>query len=1003
MNLIGACERELKERMYRKVSELDITVWVTPEPVPFSKRTSGTKKHLRAGDNWGDLWDCGWFLLEGSVPPTINDEQLVLRLDISGEACVFDESGNPQKGLTNVNSRNVERLGCFGKTVYHLDRKSLEHDKVSLWVEGGCNDLFGQFCDEGRFLFADLCVENPSLRKLFYDFAVLHELMQSLDKDLPRYHSLLKVLTDVAYLLVDFSVEEVERALQILKPELLKKAGDATFGLSALGHAHIDLAWLWPIRETIRKGCRTFATVDYLMDRYPDYLFTCSQPQLYEWIKEHYPDLYERIKKRIAEGRWECQGGMWVEPDVQVPSGESLVRQLLYGKRFFREEFGKEMEVCFLPDAFGFSGALPQILQKSGARYFFTQKLTWTRTFTYPFDTFNWKGIDGSEVLSHCPPFENYSSSASPKALKSFERRFSEKRYETDCVVLFGCGDGGGGAGMEHLEALKREKNLDGLPPVKQEFLIDFYKRQDKQKGNFHTWTGPMDLDRHTGCLTSQARTKRNNRKCEQALSLVEFLLTLAHLHGRSPVSKQELDKIWKNILLYQFHDILPGSSISRVYEECDERYATMLEALKEMADNAVKAIVEDMDTSGMQMPMIAFNSLSWARNEWIETASGWRHLSLPASGYLLFDDGDRDVDDELLKKATTELFHDDSVIENAKFQVRFTPQGDIESIFDKEHGLESVSPQAPANGLRVYEDRGDAWDFPTDYRNYPSHCFALQSRETLRQGPSLVSRMVYTYGRSSLTQDVILVAGSRRLDFVTKVNWQERNKMLRTSFPVNVVMGDAHGEIQFGHVRRETHGNTIKDFTQYDVTAHRWMDISRRNYGAAVLNDCKYGYNVSNNTIDLCLLRSANHPAPDADAGSHQFTYSYFPHAGDHVTGGVIHEGYELNIPPAVYALDAKPGCQTDRMLSLFHVKDQSVIIETVKRAEDSDDIIIRLYESQGSSVTTQLVIEMPVHRVREVNLIEDLIDDVAIDGCTVALDMKPFEIKTLCLSPAL
>ncbi|HAS83476.1 MAG TPA: alpha-mannosidase [Verrucomicrobia bacterium] len=997
LELIRSCENRLKQGIYTTVGELAITAWLSKEPVPFAARCTGENKSFKVGDVWGELWDCGWFFIEGKVPAAAQGRGLVMRLDVSGEACVFDNEGRPIRGLTNVHSRNVETLGRFGKTIYHLSDPAQAGEPVGIWVETGCNDLFGHFSSNGKILMAELAVVNPRVRSLFYDFAVLHELLRSVSKDEQRYHALLGALSDVAYNLTDLTDSQVDRALARLRPELEKTGSECTFGFSAVGHAHIDLAWLWPIRETIRKGCRTFATVDYLMNRYPEYKFTCSQPQLYEWMKEYYPDLYGRIKKRVAEGRWECQGAMWVESDLHAPSGESLVRQFLYGKRFFREEFGKDMEICFLPDAFGFTAALPQIMRKSGVKFFFTQKLNWAKVFSYPFDTFNWRGIDGSEVLSHCPPFWHYSSSATPKAFKTLEERFTEKRHETECVVLFGCGDGGGGAGMEHLEALRREKNLAGIPPVRQEFVVDFFHRQEQQKENFHTWTGPLDLDKHTGCLTSQARTKRNNRKIEIALSRLEFLTVLAGLASDYETPRKALLRIWKRVLLNQFHDILPGSSISRVYTEADTAYADAFREVESLTDAALVALVKGIGTNGMTAPAIAVNTLSWPRLEWVKTDTGWHRLSLPPAGYAVFDGT---PEDGLLAVAEAELVAGENTIENAVVRVTFTPEGRIASVYDKQNDIESVDPAQPANDLLIYADSGDAWDFPTDYRRFPTSRFALESCEIKRDGPTLRRRMHYSWGRSSLIQDVELTAGSRRVDFVTHVDWQERGRMLRTAFPVNVVMGDAHGEIQFGHVRRETHANRIENFTDFDVAAQKWMDISRRNYGAAVLNDCKYGYRVRENVIDLCLLRSPSNPAPDADAGHHDFTYAFFPHAGDHVTGGVIRAGYELNVPPFVRPLAHVPAPRPEEGRSVVSMDTENVILETVKYAEDSDAVILRLYEAHGKRTRTRLRTSVPIKQVMRTNLLEEPELELPCTQDEIRFEIGPFEIITLALT---
>ncbi len=437
------CEK-IQKAIYVPVAELAATAWITSEPVSFEERCTGQEKKIVLEEKWGNLWDCAWFNFTGEVPRDVVDKKVVLLIDVSGEGCIFDEQGCPVRGLTNGSSVFDRSLGEPGKRVVQFLDKSEGGEKVDLWMDAGCNDLFGTLQYNGILKEAHIATCNQEMRQLYYDFAVLYELMENLSEEEARYHSILYTLNDAAKVMRNYTIEEAKKARTILEPELAKNGGDPSLTISAIGHAHIDLAWLWPIRETIRKGARTFSTVLELMDRYPDYVFGASQPQLYQWMKDRYPLLYDKIKERIAEGRWEAQGAMWVEADTNISGGEALVRQCLYGKRFFRNEFDKDMKVLWLPDVFGYTGSLPQILKKSGVDYFMTIKLSWSEHNRFPHHTFHWQGIDGTKILAHMPPEGTYNSAASPKSIKKAEKDFLDKGISDQCLMLFGIGDGGG-------------------------------------------------------------------------------------------------------------------------------------------------------------------------------------------------------------------------------------------------------------------------------------------------------------------------------------------------------------------------------------------------------------------------------------------------------------------------------------------------------------------------------------------------------------------------------
>ncbi|WP_245954358.1 alpha-mannosidase [Paenibacillus flagellatus] len=990
---------KIRQSVYTPIAELSVEAWVTPEPVGFASRREGRRLELRPGDKWGDLWDCAWFHFQGAVPAEGAGRPVVLLIDINGELCLVDGQGDPTQGLTNVNSEFDKSLGLPGKRVVHVANPARGGEAIDLWGDAGCNDLFGKLQDNGTLKEAFVAICNESMRQLLYDFEVLLELSAQLPEPSARRHRIVHALNRAAKTLVAYDDEEARRARELLAPELAKRGGDPSLRLSAIGHAHIDLAWLWPIRETIRKGARTFATALTMMERYPEYVFGASQPQLYVWMKEHYPRLYARVKERVREGRWEVQGAMWVEPDTNVTGGESLVRQLLYGKSFFRDEFGVDVDCLWLPDVFGYSAALPQLLAKSGVRYMMTTKLSWSEYNEFPHHTFRWEGLDGSRVLVHMPPEGTYNSSAAPRALAKAEAKFKDKAISDEALLLFGIGDGGGGPGEEHLERLRREADLNGLPPVRQEHSARFFGRIGRHAETFPVWQGELYLEKHQGTYTTQADNKAGNRRMEFALRELEWASVLGVVRGTSDYPADRLAAWWKETLLYQFHDILPGSSITRVFDESRERYRVMLADVERLTGETYAALADslarDEQGGGGAFTCAVFNSLSWERTEWLRLDGEWREVTVPAMGYALVRAGDSPS-----APSSSGLSASTSRLENDALRVEFAECGAIRSVVDKRTGRETIAGGKLANRLAVYADNGNAWDFPIDYENYPSAVFALVSSEARIDGPHAVVTQTYEYGQSELVQDIVLTKGCGRIEFRTRVEWRESHKMLRTSFPVAVKAAEASFDIQFGHLKRPTHRNTSWDFAKREKCAHKFADLSRPDFGVALLNDGKYGYRVEDGEIDLNLIRSPSYPDPAADRGTHRFTYALVPHEGSLTDSDVIRQGYELNCPLRVTRL-AEQGrgapAVAERRGGWIDTGADGVIVEAVKRAEDGDGIIVRLYESKGTDATARMTFAVPFRSVVETDLMERDIGAEPLDAESPVLRLRPFDIRTI------
>jgi alpha-mannosidase len=988
---IAGMLEKIEQSIYEPLADLSIVAWTSPEPLPFERREAGTRTEYKKGEKWGGLFDCGWFRFQGTVPPTATGNEIVLLLDLSGELLVVDDQGNPQQGLTTAASWYDFTLGKPGKKVFYPSRKLNPGDAVDVWADAGNNDLFGMLQNNGTVQEACIAAFHSDRNALYYDYWVLHDFMQQLPIGSARREKILFALWNAKQALVSFSPEDVAKARGFLARELNKKNGDVSLQFSAIGHAHLDLAWLWPVRESYRKGARTFSHILRMMERYPDFRFAASQAQLYQWMKDLYPALYTRVKKAIAEGRWDPITASWVEFDTNVPSGEALVRQLLYGKMYARKEFGIDVKSCLLPDSFGYTGALPQLLKKAGVEYLITTKTTWDRYNSYPHSTFFWAGIDGSKVLVHLPPEGTYNSPASPRVVKYAENEFQDKAVSEDALIVFGIGDGGGGPGVEHIERLLRERNLEGLPPVKMETIQQFVPRLDAAREWYHTWSGELYLACHQGTYTTQARNKRHNRLMEKGLHALEVVASTAAALNVKSYPAAALERIWKEMMLYQFHDILPGSSITRVYKETDERYPAMETEVGELLEEAVRSIVDSANTQVGPEPVGVFNTLSWKRSEWVVVPQkGWMQATVDPLGYAIVNAAVQPAPQALNIQATTER------LENDKLVVEFNSDGTLRSVFDKENQREAIAPGEQANQLVVYDDRGDAWDYAWDYEYRVVGRFTLSKSEVSIDWPRAILTQHYKFGASTLSQRIILTTGSRRIDFETHADWQETGKMLRTLFPLNVQSNEVACEIQFGHIMRPTHRSSSWEKGMYEIPAHKWIDLSQRNYGVAIFKDCKYGHKASGHVIDINLLRSPVYPDPVADKGAHSFTYALYPHAGDHLAGGVIQAAYEMNFPLHVVPATPHAG-RLPSSFSLASTDAPNVIIESVKKAEDGNGVILRLYESHGIDVRATVCIGIPVKRASLTNLLEEEIDQVKVEAGKAVVGLKPFEIVTL------
>jgi len=1017
--ILNKIRRRKDEIMGYMVSGLtpitDIVYRETPEFERIEEALAAKDfRPISVGDWWGGGGMNAWFRLRIRVPESFAGREVAAYLDFGGEACAFLD-GKPFQG---VDGNHQELL---------LLKKARGGEEFDLVVDASSIHWHSPHDpSKRRFARAEIGVRNPEVQRYWFDLEVLYLLALQLPDDSPRRAKIIYTLNKSVDAFDYHNTDDASlrasaiRARKILQPLLECPASASATTVAVHGHSHIDVAWLWPYRETKRKCARTFSTVMRLMEQYPEYIFSQSQAQLYKFTKEQYPALYEEIKRRVKEGRWDVTGSMWVEADCNLSSGESLIRQVLFGKNFYMDEFGIETDVLWLPDVFGYSAALPQILRKARVPYFSTIKINWSQFNTFPYNTFYWKGIDGSRVLAHFPPTTDYNAYPEPGKLLQQVREFKEKDRCDESLLSYGWGDGGGGPDRRHLEFLQRSKDLEGLPRCIQKKVTDFFHSIDDPQIDYPEWVGELYLELHRGTYTTQARNKRYNRKAEFLYRDAELLSCLAMPLGfEYPAA--ELREKWEDILCNQFHDVIPGSSIRLVYEDTDRMYPEIFRVGEEAAGRALERIARNVDTRGEGSPVLVFNTLPWERKAVVSVPApedapravvgpdghevpaqrSGDHLlftaSAPSAGYAVY---------RLLARepapTRNPLKVSRTTLENAWFRVKLDSKGTIVSLLHKATGRELVKPGERANLLRIYEDKPidwPAWDIDFFYEDKWEDVTQTDSLEVVEEGPVRAALEVRrSFSRSRLSQRIIIYADCPRIDFETWVDWHEKDRVLKALFPVDVNANEARYEIQFGNVTRPTHTNTSWDFARFEVCAHRWADISEEGFGMSLMNDCKYGHHTKGSEMRLTLLRAPKDPDPEADMGEHVFTYSIMPHAGDYVEAGTVREAYGLNVPMRVLPVEPSEG-PLPPVKSFLRVDSEHVILETVKKAEREDTIILRCYECHNRRGTVTVSVDLPFSRVYECDLMEDNLEEVPSSGGSFTFQILPFEIRTFKL----
>lgn len=987
---------------------------------------------------WGGHREYYWFETVVTIPEEFDGECVVYELK-TGKEGEWDAT-NPQFSIF-VNGVRVQGL-------------DVNHREIILAEPAKAGDIYrivlSAFTGDQNFslkMNSSLKVLDRKTEKYYYDLEVPYQSARLLNTEDQAYITIIQAVNESLNLL-DMRkegskeyYESLEKAQEYITKEFYEKYcdGEKSPIIYCVGHTHIDCAWLWTLRVTEDKAVRSFSTVLELMKEYPEYVFMSSQPQLYKYVKKNAPDVYEQIKERVKEGRWEPDGGMFVEADCNIASGEALVRQFVHGQKFFKEEFGVDNEILWLPDVFGYSAALPQILQKCGIPYFMTTKISWNEFNKMPYDTFEWEGIDGTRVLTHFVPTRDYNKAAveggtetehfttyngyiNPSQMKGAWARYSQKYLNEEVLCSFGFGDGGGGPTKDMLENQRRlAKGLPGMPRTKMSTAKEFFHVLDKHvtgKKYLPTWVGELYLEYHRGTYTSMARNKKFNRKAEFAYQNEEMYAMLDAQTAGGAYPEKELHEGWEVILRNQFHDILPGSSIKEVYDDSKAEYEGIFAENKALTDatlahiaagvkapkhslvvyNPNSAAAYDLVTftvpEGMGEPAVYDGETKLAVQKTADGAYVFFAAGVPGKGYKTYTVKEETADTTPTMEVSTE------VMENEFFKVEYNEKGQFAKIYDKKADRDVLKPGKAGNVIVSYEDRPhnyDAWDVNNYYTEKSWDIDQVSAMEVVENGPVRACvKVERKYLDSTITQFIYLYHDIPRIDIKNVIDWKEHQIFVKDYFPIDVHTNEATFDIQYGNVKRDTHDNTSWDFAKFEVCHHKWMDVSEDGYGVSMLNDCKYGVGVRNGVIGMSMLKSAIHPNPEADKELHEFTYSIYPHQGGWREAGTVKQAYQIN-NPLTYSWKENEGGTLAPEYSLVSSDQDNAVIEVVKKAEDSDAVIVRLYECYNRRTPVTLIFGKELTSVVECNMMEEGADPVEFTGNQATFEMKPYEIKTL------
>jgi len=973
-----------------------------------------------------------WFKTKFTVPKEFDGKPMWLYVRTQIEE--WDDGKNPQFLLFS-NGKIMQGIDMNHREVL-LENVAVAGTEYVLDLQSYTGTLHSEFR-----LIVEVREIDPEILGLYYDLRVPLSAFPKLEKDGKSRRELEHAL-NTAINILDLrtpysdefyaSVSEARDYLQ--KTVYLELAGCDDVIATCIGHTHIDVAWWWTVEQTREKTARSFATVLKLMEEYPEYKFMSSQPQLYEFLKVRYPELYSRIKDRISEKRWEPEGGMWVETDTNVTSGESLIRQFIYGKRYFKEEFGVDNRILWLPDVFGYTGALPQIMAGCEVDYFMTTKLSWNQFNKIPNDTFLWRGIDGTEILTHFVTtlgvgqdeenfFTTYNGNLHPDAIIGGWNRYQNKNINNDILISYGYGDGGGGPTREMLETSKRmERGVTGIPKVRQGFTRAYFDRlasKVSDNSRLNVWEGELYFEYHRGTLTSMARNKRANRKAEFQMMDFELLSVLA----KKNLPADDYENAWKTILINQFHDILPGTSIHEVYEVTKREYEQVRSCIGGHISSLLDRLTDGSDCSNGDTgdTVTVFNTTGFMRDDIVllgdckakalKDFDGVMHpvqqtsegavaylKNIPPKGWRVFKmvSDIAEIDAHCNNECSPfTLEQNNHRLDTPFYVVTIDENGLISGLFDKENDREVIERGKCANLMRMYEDKPvyyDNWDIDVFYTEKSWDVTNLLRFEWTEFGPARATLEIEReISNSTICQKIRFYAADRRIDFETTVDWKESQHLLKVHFPVNIHTDEATFDIQFGNLTRKTHSNTSWDVARFESCGQKWVDLSEGHYGVSLLNDCKYGHSVKDSCIGLTLIKSGIEPNPVTDREVHEFVYSLYPHKGNWRDGDTVKQGYFLN-QPALFRF----GSAKSDSYSLVSSNAKNVVIETIKPAEDGDGIILRIYECDNSLTSAVITFDIPLRTAEECNMLEEKIGDLDFCNNDVRFQIKPYEIKT-------
>jgi alpha-mannosidase len=990
----------LTPAIYRDAHPLQAAAWSVPrEPVPFDDAVGQHYEPVPLGWRWGRPWSTVWFRVTGALPdewrsgtPAGTVAEILVdfgynrsRSGFQAEGLVYRPDGTPVKAIAPLNSwvawnpadGDVDLLIEAAANPDVAGEYTFEPTRLGDWDGAPEEPLY-----ELRQL--EIALRDQTVWELVQDVWTLTGLMKELPETSSRRHEILRALELMMDAVDPDDVPGTAAEGRAMLAEVLAAPAHASaHRILATGHAHIDSAWLWPVRETVRKCARTFTNVAALIDDDPDFVFSCSSAQQYAWLKEHHPRVYDRIREKVAAGAFVPVGGMWVESDTNMPGSEALARQFIAGKRFFLEEFGIECEEAWMPDSFGYSAALPQIVAAAGERWFLTQKISWNQSNRFPHHTFRWEGIDGTRIFTHFPPVDTYISELSGAELAHAERNFSEKGRATMSLVPFGWGDGGGGPTREMMAAARRTADLEGSPRVTVGSPREFFAAAEEEYPDAPVWSGEMYLELHRGVFTSQLRTKQGNRRNEALLREAEMWATTAALRVGHPYPAEELQRAWHAVLLLQFHDILPGSAIAWVHREAEERHAEVSATLERLIAASLAALAGSADDPA---PTVV-------------NASPFARAGIPPLGAAPAEIGQTPVraDDR----------GDDVVMDNGVIRAVVDAGGHVTSLAAHSDGRDAVPSGEALGVLRLHRDLPnlwDAWDLDVHYRRTVTEITDVEARTVERDDEGGVAVVIERLFHSSrVTERIVLRPGADALEFVFDIDWHEREKILKLAMPFDVHADRIAAETQFGHVFRPTHTNTSWDEARFEACQHRFVHLAEPGWGVAVANDSTYGYDVERTTradggtttcVRFSLVRAALFPDPDADQGRHTLRFRVRP--GSDVVDAVA-LGYDLAFPLRSTRGEIRP---------LVTSTAPTVLVETVKLAEDgSGDLVVRLYEAGGRRARTRVRLDGTADAIRLTDLLERALAEAARDtvvsaGSEIELEFRPFQFRTVRFS---